>query len=94
MTLDDEPLDPLPVDAPLGFDAVREAIRAALETADDIPAGHTGAAVFFLNQDKLEIAVAARLVDTGRVTWVIEGTLSHQNSGGRTGFGILNKITW
>ncbi len=99
--LPDEPPAPLPDShllggASLGPEALKDAIRADLNASVDIPDGHRGGTVWFLNQDKMEIAIATRVVgaDGGKITWDIEGVVSHPWTGGRTGFGVLNKITW
>src|SRR5262252_4774808 len=62
---------PMTPDIPTSFgpEAVRKAIADTLNTSLDIPEGHNGAAVVYANGEKVETAVATKVLKNDKFEW-------------------------
>jgi len=84
-------------DIPTSFgpEAVRKAIADTLNTSLDIPEGHNGAAVVYANGEKVETAVATKVLKNDKFEWDVGTVVSHRWTGDHANtFGVVNKITW
>lgn len=83
------------VSAPFSAEAVRAAIQDDLNQDVNVPPGHRGGLVTYANFDKIEVALATRIMETDKVSWNVELLASHEWTGAHSNkFGVKSKITW
>lgn len=73
----------------LSPDAIKQAVQAMLAADLTIPDGHRGAVVVFVNQDRAEVVLAAKLSDQ----WFVDLVASNAWTGDHQ-IGIVSKLTW
>lgn len=77
----------------LSTDDLKHYISNYLNQDITIPDDHQGALVTFVNKDKIEVALATKVIDNDKVNWNVELIGSHEWIGNNT-FGIMSKMTW
>src|SRR5262249_262075 len=71
----------VPSPSPLGLEAVRKAIADNLNSDVNIPDGHQGSAVVFANGEKIETAVATKVLKNDKFEWDVGTVVSHRWTG-------------
>jgi hypothetical protein len=79
--------------SPLSASSIKSAVSEMLDQDIAIPEGHNGALVTLINGDRVEVALATKVIHNNKVTWDVELKGEHRWTGGNQ-FAVMNKVTW